>query len=109
MQQQTEMISLCEQKQAQRKAAAVKIATWYKRYLEIKQARQTLKAYRQLLPLTSLDKRRQEEEKEAAVSTIISFLHDIERGYRFVRAVQTFQIKVLVLLTLLSQENSLHD
>ena len=80
--------------QEQRKAAAVKIAVWYKRLSETKQARQTLKAHRQLLPLSSLDRRREEEEKVAAASTIVCFLQDIQRGHSFVRAVQTFQLKV---------------
>ncbi|DBA74717.1 TPA: hypothetical protein ACH3X2_009379 [Trebouxia sp. C0005] len=80
--------------QEQRKLAAVKIAVWYKRLSETKQARQTLKAHRQLLPLSSLDKRREEDEKVAAASTIICFLQDIQRGHSFVRAVQTFQLKV---------------
>ncbi|KAL0028705.1 hypothetical protein WJX79_000986 [Trebouxia sp. C0005] len=83
-----------QQMQEQRKLAAVKIAVWYKRLSETKQARQTLKAHRQLLPLSSLDKRREEDEKVAAASTIICFLQDIQRGHSFVRAVQTFQLKV---------------
>ncbi len=82
------------QMQEQRKSAAMKIAVWYKRLSETKQARQTLKAHRQLLPLSSLDKRREEEEKVAAASTIVYFLQDIQRGHSFVRAVQTFQLKV---------------
>jgi len=80
--------------QEQRKSAAVKIAVWYKRLSETKQARQSLKAHRQLLPLTSLDKRREEEEKVAAASTIVCFLQDMQRGHSFVRAVQTFHLKV---------------
>ena len=80
--------------QEQRKSAAKKIAVWYKRLSETKQARQSLKAHRQLLPLTSLDRRREEEEKVAAASTIICFLQDIQRGHSFVRAVQTFHLKV---------------
>jgi len=82
------------QMQEQRKSAAVKIAVWYKRLSETKQARQSLKAHRQLLPLTSLDKRREEEEKVAAASTIVCFLQDMQRGHSFVRAVQTFHLKV---------------
>jgi hypothetical protein len=82
------------QMQEQRKSAAVKIAVWYKRLSETRQARQTLKAHRQLLPLTSLDKRREEEEKVAAASTIVCFLQDLQRGHSFVRAVQTFHLKV---------------
>ncbi len=84
------------QMQEQRKTAAVKIAVWYKRLSETKQARQTLKAHRQLLPLSSLDKRRGEEEKVAAASTIVCFLQDIQRGHSFVRVVQTFQLKVSI-------------
>ncbi|KAL0037535.1 hypothetical protein WJX77_001411 [Trebouxia sp. C0004] len=80
--------------QEQRKTAAVKIAVWYKRLSATKQARQTLKAHRQLLPLSSLDKRREEEEKVAAASTIVCFMQDVQRGHSFVRAVQTFQLKV---------------
>lgn len=82
------------QMQEQRKSAAVKIAVWYKRLSETKQARQSLKAHRQLLPLTSLDKRREVEEKLAAASTIVCFLQDMQRGHSFVRAVQTFHLKV---------------
>ena len=75
----------------------MKIAIWYKRLSETRRARQTLKAHRQLLPLSCLDKRKEAEEKAAAASTIICFLQDIQRGHRFVRAVQTFQVKVSLL------------
>ena len=83
------------QRQATEKAAAVKIAVWWKRRSETREARQTLKRSRQLLPLSSLDRRSQEEERQAAATKILCFLQDIQRGHRFVRAVQTFQFKVV--------------
>ena len=85
---------LVMQTQAKCKAAAVKIAAWYKRCVETRPARLTLKAHRQLLPLTSLDLRKEEEEKVAAATAILVLLKDIQRGHHFAIAVKAFLSKV---------------
>ena len=82
------------QAEARCRAAAVKIAGWYKRCVETRPARLTLKARRQLLPLTSLDKKQEEEQKAAAAAAILELLKDIQRGHRFARAVKDFLCKV---------------
>ena len=87
------------QAEAQRRAAAVKIAGWYKRCIETRPARLALKARRQLLPLTSLDRKKEEEQKAAAATAILVLLKDIQRGHRFARAVKEFLCKVRCLST----------
>lgn len=88
------------QAEARRRAAAVRIAAWYKRCVETRPARLTLKARRHLLPLTSLDRRNEEEQKVAAASAILVLLKDIQRGHRFARAVKGFLCKVRCLSTI---------
>ena len=84
--------------QAVRAAAALRIAVWYKRCLQTRQARQTLTPHRQLLPSTSLDTRREAEAQATAATqaadTILAFPQDIERQQQSVAAVQTFHTKV---------------
>ena len=87
------------QAEARCRAAAVKIAGWYKRCIETRPARLTFKARRQLLPLTSLDRKREEEQKAAAATAILVLLKDIQRGHRFARAVKEFLCKVRCLST----------
>ena len=82
------------QAEARCRAAAVKIAGWYKRCIETRPARLTLKARRQLLPTTSLDRKKEEEQKAAAATAILELLKDIQRGQRFARAVKEFLCKV---------------
>ena len=85
------------QAEARRRAAAVKIATWYKRCIVTRPARLALKAHRQLLPLTSLDRKTEEEQKAAAATAILVLLKDIQRGNQFARAVKVFLTKVCCL------------
>ena len=70
------------QAMARSKAAAVRIAAWYKRCIETRPARMTLKARRQLLPLTAVDRVRQEEEKAHAAKAILTLLRDVHQFLR---------------------------
>lgn len=95
------------QAEARRRAAAVRIAGWYKRCIETRPARLTLKARRHLLPLTSLDRKHKEEQKAAAAAAILVLLQDIQRGHRFARAVKGFLCKVCCLSTTCTHSSSL--
>lgn len=87
------------QAEALRRAAAVRIAGWYKRCIETRPASLTLKARRQLLPLTSLDRKNEKEQKAAAATAILKLLQDVQRGHRFTKAVKGFLCKVRCLST----------
>lgn len=76
------------------KAAAMKIAGWYKGCIETRPARLTLRAHRHLLPLTSIDRQKEEEQKAAAATAILVLLKDIQRGHEFALAVKTFLVRV---------------
>ena len=83
------------QRQALQKAAAIKISQRWKQHFETREERQILRAHRQWLALSSEDKQKQDEKFQAAAWKIVYFLQDIQTGHRFVRAVQTFQFKVM--------------
>ena len=97
------------QAEARGRAAAVKIAGWYKRCIETRPARLTLKARRQLLPLTSLDRKTEDEQKAAAAAAILELLKDIQRGHRFARAVKEFLSKVCTTVSVAGKQMPCFD